>query len=221
MEPVGIDMNVYRFSNSSKIVSAFAVGIIASTCFAGMPKTSEQPEGSVLKVKLDNKLESKTAKVGDKFTATLDTGKQPDYFGLPKGTKVEGHVSAARARQGKTAGQLELSADTLVLANGERFPIEATTMKIDKRSVTNDKGRLMAAPAYRHTSTNYVATGAAVGVVAAAITGGDLLAGGILGAAIGFLIGQSHNNTYAQDVTLKQGTTFGVRFNKDTTITFE
>ena len=59
--------------------------------------SSAHPAGSVLKVKLDFQLQSNRAKIGEAFTATIDTEKSNDYFGLPAGTKVEGHVSAVQA----------------------------------------------------------------------------------------------------------------------------
>lgn len=211
-------MNQNQSSVSTKIFSVFVAGAIVSASFAGNLRDSVQPEGSVLKVKLDNRLNSKDAKVGDKFTATLDMGKKKDYFGLPAGTKVEGHVSAAQAHEGKTPGKIELDVDTLVLQDGTRYPIEASTMKIDKRSVKTEDGRLMATKPYRSESSSYIVTGAAIGAGAAALTGGDLLAGGLLGAVVGFFISQSNNNTSAHDITLKPGTTFGVRFDRETTI---
>ncbi len=214
-------MNDNRSSVSTKMFSVLVAGAIVSASFAGNLGVSVQPEGSVLKVKLDNRLNSKDAKVGDKFTATLDMGKKKEYFGLPAGTKVEGHVSSAQAHEGKTPGKIELDVDTLVLADGTRYPIEASTMKIDKRSVNTKDGRLMATKPYQTESSSYIVTGAAIGAGAAALTGGDLLAGGLLGAVVGFFISQSNHNTSAHDITLKPGTTFGVRFDRETTIPVE
>jgi len=197
--------------SSEKLPAVYVVTAPLST-------VSMQPAGCVLKVKLDTKLQSNVARKGDPFTATLDMGKSRDYFGLPAGTKVEGHVTDVRAREGKLPGMLTLQPDTILLTNGTRYPISATFMKIEKKSVTKENGRLMATPAYQSGSMNYIVTGAAVGVGLAALSGGDLLAGGLLGAAIGFFIGQSHGNTSAHDVTLKPGTVMGVRLDKDTPI---
>ena len=170
--------------------------------------------GSVLKVKLDTPIQSNKAKVGETFTATLDTEKSNDYFGLPFGTKVEGHVSAVQARSGKTQGSLSLDFDSIRLANGEKYPISASLIKFDKKFVMKEDGRYVATPAYRHVNTNYIATGALVGIGAAVLLGGDVLTGGILGALVGFLIGEN-GGIHAQDVSLKQGTVVGVRFDQD------
>ena len=172
----------------------------------------------VLKVKLDTKLQSNVAHEGDKFTATLDMGKSKEYFGLPFGTKIEGHIVRAIAKAGKTAGTLELQPDAVLLADGSTYPIMASFMKIDKRTVKNDHGRLMAKPDSMGIGSNYVVTGAAIGVVASAIAGGDLLVGGLLGAVVGFFVGQQIHNVHASDITLRPGTVLGVRFNTDTPI---
>ena len=79
---------------------------------------SVQPKGSVIPLKLDSTLDSKQAEVGDKFTATIDTHGGTDYFGLPQGTKVEGHVSFAQAKDGDQPGALGLIYDRLLLPDG-------------------------------------------------------------------------------------------------------
>ena len=174
---------------------------------------SSHPMGSVLKVKLDTKLQSNKAKVGDTFTATVDMGKSKDFFGLPAGTKVEGHVSQVKAKEGKIPGTISVDFDTIRLASGERYPIDASLIKFDKKNIRREGGRYVST-AYSH-GTNYVATGAIVGVGLAVLTGADVLAGGLIGALVGFLIGQN-GGVHAQDLNLKPGTVMGVRFNQDT-----
>ena len=174
---------------------------------------SSHPMGSVLKVKLDTKLESKKAKIGDTFTATVDMGKSSNYFGLPAGTKVEGHVREVKAKEGKTPGMLGLDFDSIRLASGERYPISASLIKFDKKSVMREDGRYMTTPAYRSGSTNYVATGALVGVGLAVLTGADILMGGLVGALVGYLIGEN-GGIHANDVNLRPGTVMGVRFDQ-------
>ena len=218
-------MKLMSLSISAKLCALAVFGVSASALQAQVSDnlldnlstsylSSAHPAGSVLKVKLDSKLQSNKAKVGDTFTATIDTEKSNDYFGLPAGTKVEGHVSAVRARIGKTSGMIGLNFDSVQLASGEKYPISASLIKFDKKSIMKEDGRYMATPAYRTVNTNYIATGALVGIGAAVLLGGDVLTGGILGALVGFLIGQN-GGINAQDVSLKQGTVLGVRFDQD------
>lgn len=224
-------MNLLSFTHSARILTISALGISAAALQAQVSNddflrslstsitSSAHPAGSVLKVKLDGQLQSNKAKVGDKFTATLDTEKSNDYFGLPFGTKVEGHVSAVRARQGSTPGMLAMDFDAIRLSNGERYPIEASLIKFDKKNVMKEDGRYMATPAARHINTNYIATGALVGAGAALLLGGDVLTGGLLGAIVGYFIG-ANGGISAQDLTIKDGTVMGVRFDKDAKFVF-
>ena len=215
---VGALSTVAAFSTAQSVDQSDLEFPPVCTVTAPLSKIVMEPEGSVLKVKLDTKLQSNVAHEGDKFTATLDMGKSKEYFGLPFGTKIEGHIVRAIAKAGKTAGTLELQPDAVLLADGSTYPIMASFMKIDKRTVKNDHGRLMAKPDSMGIGSNYVVTGAAIGVVASAIAGGDLLVGGLLGAVVGFFVGQQIHNVHASDITLRPGTVLGVRFNTDTPI---
>ena len=218
-------MKSMNLSHSTRLfalgtVCVFSSAVQAQTFKGGLETSpnlyavSAHPMGSVLKVKLDTKLQSNKAHVGDTFTATVDMGKSKDYFGLPAGTKVEGHVSEVRAREGKTPGMLSVDFDTIRLADGERYPIEASLIKFDKKNILRKDGRYMSSPSHSG-GTNYVATGAVVGLGLAILTHADLLLGGLLGAGIGYLIGE-HGGVHAQDLTLKPGTVMGVRFSQDT-----
>lgn len=221
-------MKSMNFSLSTRLFTLTALSVCAVAAqaqtkpfeFAKIPlayDASYHPAGSVLKVKLDTKLQSNKSKVGDVFTATVDMGKSKQYFGLPQGSKVEGHVTEVRAREGKVPGMISVDFDTIRLASGERYPIEASFMKFDKANVRKEAGRYVTTPNYAH-NTNYVATGALVGVGAAVLTGSDVLAGGLIGALVGFLIGQN-GGVHAQDLTLKPGTVMGVRFDKESQFT--
>jgi hypothetical protein len=187
---------------SAKLCTVAVLGVTASALQAQVSDnlldnlstsyiSSAHPAGSVLKVELDSPLQSNKAKVGEAFTATLDTEKSNDYFGLPAGTKVEGHVSAVKARSGSKSGMISLDFDSIRLASGEKYPISASLIKFDKKSVMKEDGRYMATPAYRYGSTNYIATGALVGAGVGLLLGGNILTGGILGAVVGYFVGEN------------------------------
>ena len=113
---------------------------------------------------------------------------------------------------------MSLDFDSIRLASGEKYPISASLIKFNKASVMKEDGRYMATPAYRNVNTNYIATGALVGVGAAVFLGGDVLTGGLLGAIVGYFIGEN-GGVHAEDVSLKPGTVMGVRFNQDAKFT--
>jgi len=64
--------------------------------------------GTVIPFSLDQALSSNKSSVGDKFTATIDTGTSGDYQGLVKGAVLEGHVDVARAKVDDVPGVLGL-----------------------------------------------------------------------------------------------------------------
>lgn len=181
---------------------------------------SMQPRGTVIPVKLDTALSSDTSYVGDKFTATIDTKGNADYFGLPEGTKIEGHVTFAQARDGKTPGVLGLDYDSILMRDGSRVPISASMIGLDNKSVVNRDGRLVAkASAENKDDMKYVGTGAGVGAIIALATKGNVVSNAVIGGALGYLY--QHFLGGQQDVKnveLNRGTPLGVRLDQDVTV---
>lgn len=181
---------------------------------------SVQPKGSVVPVKLDSALDSKTSEVGDKFTATVDTNGNQDYFGLPQGTKIEGHVSFAQPKSGDTPGAIGLIFDRILLVDGRKVPIEATLIGLDKESVDNRNGRIVAKVTdKKKEDMKYVGTGAGAGALLAIVTKGNIITNSLIGGALGYLyqtlIG---NKNDAKNVVLDRGTPLGVRMDQDVSI---
>jgi hypothetical protein len=81
--------------------------------------------GTVILGEMNTGLDSKKAKVGDKFTArTTEALKSSDGRTImPRGTKMEGHVTQAEARnKGGTASTLGLQFDKAILKDGTEIP---------------------------------------------------------------------------------------------------
>lgn len=177
---------------------------------------SVQPKGSVVPVKLDTQLRSDEAVVGDKFLATIDTNGGNDYFGLPQGSKIEGHVNFAQARKGDTPGVLGLDFDSIILNDGSRVPIQASLVGLDKKSVTNENGRLMVTKnSGRNDDMKYVGTGAGAGALIALVTKGNVVTNALIGGALGYLYQRYVGSEKSKDVVLDRGTPLGVRFDRE------
>jgi hypothetical protein len=75
------------------------------------------PAGTVLRVRLDQTLETGRSRPGDRFSGTLDV---PVMSGrtevLPKGTRVEGHIETARAALALTLDSFELEGQRYALS---------------------------------------------------------------------------------------------------------
>lgn len=169
---------------------------------------------TVIPFTLGTKLSSKTSKVGDRFTATLDTAGDDNYNNLPRGTKLEGRVSAVSAKVGDTPGALGLEFDRVMLPEGGRYRIYGTLHGLDGASVTVADGKMMAKDTAKNDNLKYVGYGAGAGALVSIVTKGNLLTNAVIGGALGYLFGRLDPKK-ANDVTLDEGTRFGVRLTND------
>lgn len=132
------------------------------------PKTEiDIPAGAILRVRLDQALDTERNRAGDKFTATLTEPVMVDgKVVVPKGTQFMGHVANAGS-SGRLRGRGYL---TLTL---DSFELNGKTHEIDTSSQSRSTGS--------HKKRNLVLIGGGSGV--GALIGG--IAGGGAGAAIG------------------------------------
>jgi len=146
------------------------------------------PDGTVLIVEMDTKLNSGTAQVSDRFIARIATP-VVDAGGrtlLPSGAIVEGHVaSVKKARWAHRSGELGVSFDYVVLGDGRKIPLRATL--ISGSNPINEEGDLKAKSS---TKRDVLVTtgGAMAGVGIGALTSATVLAGTGVGAAAGLTV---------------------------------
>lgn len=193
-----------------------------TTIAAENPPTTNPPYGyttietnTVVPFTLQTSLSSSTSRLGDPFVAMVKTSGEADYLGLPVGTKLHGHVSEVRAKTSGAPGVLGLTFDRVELPNGNRYAIDGSLIGLDNKSVVNNDGKLTArndAP----DDLKYVGYGAAAGILVALATDRNVLTDGLIGAALGYLLGLSQvDKTKYNNVSLKTGTEFGVRLDRD------
>ncbi|MGE0127298.1 MAG: hypothetical protein AB7U82_04250 [Blastocatellales bacterium] len=150
--------------------------------------TSVIPDGTVLIIEMDSRLDSGTAQPSDRFLARIATP-VVDESGrtlLPAGALIEGHVTAVKkAKWRHRSGELGLSFDYIEFGDGRRILLRGTLVSPNNR--IDEEGNLKAKSATRRDiiiSTGGAAAGAGVGLV----TGASILAGGGLGAAAGLTV---------------------------------
>jgi len=144
------------------------------------------PAGAFLTVRVDQFLSSDKNKAGDSFSATLSRPLVADGLVVSRrGETLGGHVvDAKKAGRVKGVSQLQISLNTLTLADGQQIPIETALTSI---TGPTSKGRDAAAIA---TTT---ATGAAIGAAAAWGPGAAMGAGaGLVASTIGVLVTRGH-----------------------------
>jgi hypothetical protein len=194
--------------------------------------TTVIPDGTVLVIEMDTKLNSGTAQVSDRFLARIATP-VVDAGGrtlLQSGAIVEGHVaSVKKARWAHRSGELGLAFDYVDFGNGRRLPMRATL--ISGSNPIDDEGDLRAKSSARR-DILVTSGGAAAGVGVGMVTGASILAGGGVGAAAGLTAvlvmkgknvdidpGERFNLQLVHPISLRGGTrtTTGIRGGRITT----
>src|SRR6185369_2929771 len=91
------------------------------------------PSDTVISVQMNDTLSSRTARVGDKFTATVTV---PVYVNgqtvIPSGAIVEGRVTQVTpAKRMNRSGTIGIDFDSLVFPNGSAVPLVGTLTSAD------------------------------------------------------------------------------------------
>ena len=158
-------------------------GSAATAAAPAAPQPVTLPEGTVITVRLNERVSSKDSSPGDRFTATVVQPVQVDGKDvIPKGAAVTGTVTDAKAR-GKIKGSatLRLVLDSVTI-NDKKYDIQTTAVA---RSMQG-KGKRTA---------EFGGGGAAAGALIGGLAGGGkglgigLLAGGAAGLAGGAFTG--------------------------------
>jgi len=175
--------------------------------------------GTVLPVELDTTLASNTSRKGDKFTATIRDENRTEYADFPAGTKVDGRVVTARAKNGNDPGVLEIEFTRIRMPDGTARAIDGSLISLSSDSVTrNADGVLVARQDKKDDRLVYAGVGAGAGLIIGVLTKKPL-EGTVIGGLLGYLYGENkRKNETANDVVLRPGTEFGVRLDKDVRI---
>lgn len=173
--------------------------------------------GTVIPVKLDSTLNSKEAQEGDTFTASVTKVGDYDATTLPVGTKIEGVIKSARAKEDNKPGMLDLAFRRVTLPDGHSYSISGSPIDLNSKSVTTKGGRIVAKSGNKGPNRlTYVGIGAGAGLLLNVLghrkgTLTDILIGAAGGYGAGSLI---KNGKEAKDVNLKAGTTLGVSLDR-------
>jgi hypothetical protein len=170
------------------------------------------PPDTVISVHMNVSLSSRTARVGDKFTATVTV---PVYVDgrtvIPAGSIVEGRVTQVTpAKRMNRSGTIAIDFDDLVFPNGTSVGLVGiltsddpeTRRRIDDESRVSGKGNDRAPV--------FIGGGGAIGAVLGGISGGGkgAVLGGVTGAAAGVAGVLLSKGEEAQ---VPSGTPFGVQ----------
>jgi peptidoglycan hydrolase-like protein with peptidoglycan-binding domain len=180
------------------------------------PQHAEQswtlPPDTVINVQMNGTLSSRTAHVGDKFTATVTV---PVYANgqtvIPAGSIIEGRVTQVTpAKRMSRSGTIAIDFDDLVFPNGTTVGLVGilTSDDPETRRRIDDESRVSAEGNKR--PAVFVGGGGAIGAVLGGIAGGGK--GAVVGGAVGAGAGlASILLSKGEEAQVPSGTPFGVQ----------
>jgi hypothetical protein len=172
--------------------------------------------GERLRVRMNSTISSKTARVGDTFTANVT---EPVYstngvLVIPSGSRVTGRVdSVVAARKGGKPGTIDASFTSLRLPNGKVRRINGSLTDLDSDDAKSDPEGTASGDRMKHRKIIFIGGGGAGGAVLGGAIGGGkgALIGGLLGAGAGLL---GERMTKGEEAEVRSGTEFGVILNQ-------
>ena len=175
------------------------------------------PADTVIRVRMDTELNSRTARVGDRFSTTVT---EPVYGGggsgvdvIPVGSKVWGRVSSVTRAGRRTPGSITVSFNQVELPTGARHTVNGSLSSLQADDVNSDNEGTVSGRGNRKRDAVFIGGGAATGAIIGAIAGGGK------GAAIGAILGGGLGTgarvyEREQEADVKSGTEFGVILNR-------
>ncbi|HEX8129906.1 MAG TPA: hypothetical protein VF527_12450 [Pyrinomonadaceae bacterium] len=173
-----------------------------------------------IRVRMDNELNSRTARVGDRFsTTTVDPVYANGVEVIPAGSKVWGRVTTVKRAERRSPGTISVSFNTVEMPNQAKHTINGslTSLSGDNDSVNADNESTVEGKSNQKRDIVFIGGGAATGAIIGAIAGGGKGAG--IGAIIGGALGTG-GRLYEkeQQAVVKSGTEFGVSLNRSVSL---
>ena len=172
--------------------------------------------GSRFRVRMNETISSKSARIGDRFTTTVT---EPVYSStgvvvIPVGSIVTGRVDVVKpAAKGGKPGEISATFIEVKLPNGSKRAINGSLTELTSDDAKSDNEGTASGDKMKNRKLIFIGGGGAGGAVLGAAIGGGkgAVIGGILGAA-GGLIGE--RMTKGEEAEVKSGTEFGVYLNQ-------
>lgn len=205
-----------RISVVAALLSVLAFVGAADLMAQRSGRTYTVPSGKKFRVRMNDTISSKTARVGDTFT-TIVTDPVYSTTGvvvIPQGSEVVGRVDrVTKAEKGGNPGRIDVSFTQVRLPNGTSRRINGSLTDLDSDDAKSDTEGGASGDKMKNRKIIFIGGGGAGGAVLGAAIGGGkgALIGGILGAAGGFL---GERFTKGEEAEVKSGTEFGVVLNQ-------
>lgn len=187
------------------------VQTLAQQIPAGSPTV---PAGTVLILEMETRLDSKTTRSSDRFTARVvePVRDEKRHTLIPADSIVHGVAkSVVRAQLRRRSGIIEVTFDKLTLPGKREFPISGTltSASTKERHRIDEEGTIRPRPGLKRHIV-FVGAGAGTGAAVGIITGSAILGAGIgagVGAAAAWL-------SKGKEAVVEEGTRIGVVLNQ-------
>lgn len=177
------------------------------------------PADTIIRVRINDALNSGTARVGDRFSANVV---EPVYAGagtevIPVGSKVWGQVTLVNRAQKRKPGNITVSFVSVEMPNGTSYVINGSLATLQADNVNADNEGTVKGGSNTKRDAVFIGGGAAGGAIIGGIAGGGkgAVIGGILGGALGTGARVLENEKEAE---VKSGTEFGVILNRSVSL---
>lgn len=173
------------------------------------------PTNTIIRVRMDEKLSSKNARVGDRFTTTVV---DPVYANgievVPAGSTVTGRVTMVkRAARKSKAGEIGVEFISIRTPRATAYVINGSLASLEGDNVNSDNEGGVKGRSAKKRNIGFIGGGAAGGALIGAIAGGG--SGAAIGAGVGAGIGIAGALlSKGKEAEVKPGTEFGVILNR-------
>lgn len=182
-----------------------------------LPGSKMIPEGYVLVVRMESRLDSGASRPGDRFLARVNEPITDDAGAmvLPANLQVVGHVvEVAPAQMRRRSGLISITFDMLIMPDGNEQQIIGELTSADpkerKSLKLDEEGAIQAQGGQKKRNAVFIGGGAASGAVIGAIAGGAAIGAGVGAAAgaIAVLLAKG------KEAVVEPGTLIGIELSK-------
>jgi hypothetical protein len=177
------------------------------------------PTDTVVRVRMNEQLNSGTARIGDRFSTNVT---EPVHAAggvevISVGSKIWGRVTQVNRAQKRKPGNITVGFYSVELPNGRTTAINGSLTTLQADDVNADNEGTVKGTSNKKRDAIFIGGGAAGGAIIGAIAGGGKGAaiGGILGGVLG---GGARVLEKEKEAEVKSGTEFGVILNRSVTL---
>jgi len=202
-----INKTIQRNAQIPRILMVVLVVALGTLSVAAQTKRKKPkyvvPVDTAVRLRMNDKLSSKNAQVGNQFSTTVVT---PVYVKgvevIPAGSIVTGHVTHVdRAGRKSEAGSLDVTFTSIKVPNGLNYPISGSLVGSDG----TDNGADIKGKSSKKRNAKFIGRGMVVGGL---INGGaGIVTGGLFGAARGLI-------KKGEEAQVDPGTEFDMMLNR-------